>query len=266
MDRTEHDNDETALATSGNETTAPSVADLEKHVADLAASPHFVPLMGSFRDLLEAERRRNRLRTLILGGGTVLVLALFIWGPLHMMQTYIRQSEQRISTERQALERVELALNESMRALVDVSRDLRTTLEVYRQTPVPPAASAQAPEKVPAATSRVEPVVPTGESAVAAVTSRTVPATGTLETVTATVPATNAPAPVAAVPPDLFRALNSTPAVPTPPPVPTNRVAAPTAAAAETRLTDTLADVERAILSIRQRRAAITNAPGAAKP
>jgi hypothetical protein len=276
MDKTEHNNDETALATSGDTTTDPSVAELEKHVADLAASPHFIPLMGSFRDLLEAERRRNRLRTLILGGGIVLVLALFIWGPFHTMRLYIEQSEQRMAAERQSLERVEQALNNSMTVLAEASRDLRTTLEAYRQLPGPATTPATLPAPVPVILPAAVPAVvpaelptnaaplPPPAPVVAAAVAPAATATGAVETIAATV--TNPPPSAPEVPPDLLRALSSTPAVPPPAPPPTNQVTSLPRAATEKRLTDTLADVERAIQSIRERRAALTNATGNATP
>lgn len=267
MDSTGHNNNETALATNNGATGNPSMAELEKHVADLAASPHFVPLMGSFRDLLEAERRRNRLRAWLLGGGTLLVLALFIWGPLHMMQTYIKQSEERMVTERQSLERVERALNESMTTLAAASRDLRSTLEAYRQAPLPTAAPAVISKAVAADVPVTAAVPIPSPLPVPAIPAASTPAVATASKVTAAAvpvvtPATNAIVPVAAAP-DLLRALRSTPAVP---PSQTNRVTPPPAATAETHLADTLADVERTIQSIRLKRAAITNTTEAAKP
>ncbi len=279
MDRTGHDNAETAVTSNGNATMEPAAAELEKQVSDLAASPHFVPLMGSFRDLLEAERRRNRLRTLILGAGTILVLALFIWGPLHIMQTYIEQSERRMAAERQSLERVERALNESINVLSEASRDLRTTLEMCRQIP-PPAATPATLPTVDSARITASPSMPVAPPPAAgpegATPSLPVPGKSTVEPPAAAsskgvaspaaAPATNAPARVEATAPDLFRALSSSPAVPPPPPDKTNRVAAPPPAAVGTRLTDTLADVERTIQSIRLKRAALTNATGVARP
>jgi hypothetical protein len=99
---------------------------------------------------------------------------------------------------------------------------------------------------------------------VAAAVAPAATATGAVETIAATV--TNPPPSAPEVPPDLLRALSSTPAVPPPAPPPTNQVTSLPRAATEKRLTDTLADVERAIQSIRERRAALTNATGNATP
>lgn len=299
MDATGHDDNKAALAPAGDSTVAAptehGAAELEKHLGDLAASPQFVPLMGSFRDLLEAERRRNRQRTLLIGAGMIVMLTAFIWGPLHIMRTYIRQSEERLTSEHESLQRVEHSLNDSMTVLADASRELRKTLESYRQSPTSgmqaaTEASAQAALTAPAPVSPVAPLVivsplpprpATTSAPPAAVVTMTPPAAATAKVV-AVVPVTpppavaatkpaavvapppaesNAPAvkPVFAigVPPDAFRAVTSTPAVPlmvevTPTaPAVTNRPAS--IATAETRLDDALADVERTIQALKKR-------------
>ena len=74
---------------------------------------------------------------------------------------------------------------------------------------------------------------------------------------------------VPGIPPDVFRAVTSTPAVPVtavvalPAPTATNRPAP--AATTEAHLNDVLADVERTILAIKQK-SATTNAAGTKKP
>jgi len=296
MDATGHDESKTALAPTDN-STVPATADhaiteLEKNLGDLAASPQFVPLMGSFRDLLEAERRRNRMRTLLIGASVIIVLAVFIWGPLHMMRTYIRQSEERLAVERDSLQRVEHSLNDSMTVLADASRELRKTLESYRQTtPVgnaPSAAPAVQPSlPAPAVVAPVAPLVIVTPPPVRTNVTATTPPPVAVVTLTPPPPAHTgkvavvASAPAAStnvpgtpqtaapgVPPDVFRAATSTPAVPVAvaPGVPaaTNR-ATSVASTTETRLNDVLADVERTIQAIKQKSAA-TNAAVTKKP
>lgn len=274
-DSTGHDDNKTALAPADNSTVAApadhAVAELERHLGDLAASPQFVPLMGSFRDLLEAERRRNRVRTLLIGAGMVAMLTAFIWGPLHIMQTYIRQSEERMASERASLQRVEHSLDESMTVLADASRDLRKTLEAYRRgvTSTPQAVAEPAVQAVIASPVPAAPVAPlvivapqpplppaavvtTAAPAMAAVQIPTVStdkvaAVATPAAAESNVPAVK-PATVMGVPPDVFRAVTSTPSVPV-----MARVVP--AATADTRLDDALADVERTLQSLKRKNA-----------
>ena len=298
MDATGHDDNKTALAPAGD-STVPAPADhemteIEKHLGDLAASPQFVPLMGSFRELLDAERRRNRVRTLLISAGMLALLVLFIWGPLHLIRTYIRLSEQRLAGERESLHRVEHSLNESMTVLADASRELRKTLEACRPTPATGAqpvvepATPQVTVTTPAAVAPVAPLLiatplpphPVGvattlpPAVVAAVMPPAATPTGKVTSAAAT-PAKEQTPPIAkqtvapGLPPDVFRAVTSTPAVPVtvavnpPMPAATNRAAS--AAVAETRLDDALANVERTIQAIKQKNAP-TNAATTKKP
>lgn len=278
---TESDNDKSAVTR--NETAPapaaePGIAALEQQLSDLATSPHFVPLMGSFRDLLEAERRKNRNRTIVMGAALVVVLGLFIWGPLHLIRAYIDQSERRLAAERATLERVEQALNASMTTLAEASRELRVQLEASHPsptapTPAAPAASAVVVAPAPAPAPAVE--VPPAAKPPAVLPASVATHTTAVERSVVVEPAKQPPpavvtsaapaaviAPAAPLPAALTRAVGTSAAAPAAPVV-TNRLA-PTGTVAH--LDDVLDEVDRAIMAIKQKRQASTNATEKAKP
>ena len=97
--------------------TGDKLSQIEKSLTDLSESPHFVPLMGSFRDMLESERKRHRDRMAVVIGIFVLVAVLFILGPLYLVKSFLAQAQGTLNDQRQSLQRVEQSINSSMSTL-----------------------------------------------------------------------------------------------------------------------------------------------------
>jgi hypothetical protein len=121
--------DPPADATSSVAVKEKSIAQLQSQLDEYIDSSELLPLMGTFQEYIEAEKRRNARRFAGLGVAFGAVLLLFVLVPVYFGGKMLRRAEQAFAADRASLIEMRGTVESNLVALASATERLRIALE-----------------------------------------------------------------------------------------------------------------------------------------